>query len=268
MVGFVIPFKPFIKTRDWIKENSLLQRTIISLLNQKNEKFRIFVIYTDLPSVEIVDRRVILIKSPFEFLAYSEIPNCSTLVKKFPNEQWLEGLWDKSRKVCYGCLLAKELGCNYIMAVDSDDLVSNKLVGFVESNNMNGEVAGWYVNKGYVYEDGAFYLMRSYKMNFINASTHIIRSDLVRTPDFNSTGWEDYSLFTDHGYLKDRIKHNYNEHLKPLPFFAVIYIAHANNMSDVSKNLAEIGFKNILKKAIYGTLVNKKIQREFSMSSI
>ena len=39
--------------------------------------------------------------------------------EKFKSEKKAVRRWDKARKLCYGSELAKQDGCNYIMALDS-----------------------------------------------------------------------------------------------------------------------------------------------------
>src|SRR5690606_4716603 len=133
------------------------------------------------------------------------------------------------KKITYGCKIAKEDGCDYIMSVDADDLISNQLLNYIEANNNNGKVPGWYIEKGYVVSEGGNWAIRQKKMHLFNGSTHILRSDIINIPDFNSTEWHDFSLFTAHGWIKGRLKKYFNIEIEPIGFYAVVYIIHHNN---------------------------------------
>jgi hypothetical protein len=103
-------------------------------------------------------------------------------------------------------------------------------------------------------------------MHQLNGSTHILRSDLVKVPDFNSTDWQDYHLFTDHGWIKDRILELYDEQIEPVPFPAVVYLIHKANISSVSSKHFNFSFKNILKKVLRGVWLSNKLKIEFSIA--
>jgi len=99
-----------------------------------------------------------------------------------------------------GCKVAKELGCKYLMAVDSDDLVSNQLADYV-NGNLSQRAAGWRFLNGYMYEEGSKIILKNHEIWGINGSTHVIRADLVDIPDLKTNyNLFDYSLFEGHAY--------------------------------------------------------------------
>ena len=61
--------------------------------------------------------------------------------KKWYAPDYAERMIDKGRKITLGCQVAKELGCKYLMAVDSDDLISNQIAKFV--NEKGASPANW-----------------------------------------------------------------------------------------------------------------------------
>ena len=114
----------------------------------------------------------------------------------------LERRWDKSKKIFYGCKIAKEEGCTYLMSVDADDLVSNRLVSYIDDRIKENDVPGFYIKKGFLLHTGEKRMIKiSEGMQNFNGSTHILKTDYVEIPDFNTGEWMDYNLFTSHGWI-------------------------------------------------------------------
>ncbi len=267
MIGFIVPFKPASETKNWTKDNGLLQQTIFCLLQQTNPNFRVIVVYTDLPTFEVADQRVRMIQFPFPKLSLEEVPHYKDLIKRFSSEKLVVRRWDKGRKLAYAAKIAKEEGCDFIMAVDSDDLISNKLVDFVETQKAKDDSKGWYIDKGYFYEEGSDYLIRQpAMMNAINGSTHILHSSLVSIPSFKEENWESYNLFTDHGWIRGRMKMEHNEELKPVPFYAVIYVTHGDNISAIKEHLKGNIVKRFLKNLLRKRHLDALTRKEFSIN--
>jgi hypothetical protein len=187
MMTFVVPFRSKASSNNWNYHSALLYRTIVSLLNQTDRNFKVIVVYTDYPERVIESENLIWLHFPFPFLTVRDITDYETYAKAyFSKEKFAEYAMDQARKSIYGSQLAKELGSKYIMSVDADDLVSNKIAKFV---NTYGDIEnpGWFVNKGYVHLDGKNYVYRYPKnLNQFCGSTYIDRTDLVSIPDFDS----------------------------------------------------------------------------------
>jgi hypothetical protein len=265
LLGFIIPFKPKHETIGWQSDNVLLQRTVECLLNQTAPGFKIYIIYTDRPEIDITDDRVSMHETVFPFLEFAAIPGNMEILKQHKVEKMIERRFDKGKKITYGSKLAKDDGCDYIMSVDADDLVSNRLLRYISENNAHNTVPGWYINKGYVFRNGRNRLLKNFNMHTYNGSTHILRADLVHIPSFDSTEWHDYSLFTAHGWIKNRVKKLYEAEILPVPFFAVIYVAHENNISHIHALVSARTVKDIVKRLLYSVRLTKKLQKEFSI---
>lgn len=175
--------------------------------------------------------------------------------------------WDKSKKIFLGCKKAKEDGCHFIMSVDADDLISNKLVGYIAQREEQEKISGFYINKGYLYRPSSKRMIRVNKnMQAFNGSTHILHIDLIKIPNFDNLLYTDINLFTSHGWVVARMKMEYDVELEPIPFPAVVYVAHGGNISNVS-NLNMIGkLKNIVKLIVRGKWVTKVIKKEFCIN--
>jgi hypothetical protein len=268
MLAFVIPLRSKVSSRNWTLEVRLLERTIQSILNQTDPHFNIYLVYTDKPDINIIHPKLHFIQFPHPFLPFDHIIDIKSPKVKVYSPKWVEGEMDKGRKICLGCKIAIEEGHKYIMQVDADDLVSNRICSFVNFN-LEQNKAGWYVDKGYIYQEGRGYLLKQpANMNYLNGSTNIIRADLVPIPDFRSHKTEDYFFFITHGYLKNRIKHMYNEEIEPLPFYANIYVVSGNNHSAIVQSVSAISIKNLAKVILRGVVLTSSIKESFRLYKI
>lgn len=267
MIAFILPLKPKAQSKNWEKDCSLLQRTIGSLLNQRNSNYQIFVVYTDEPLIKNTDSKITWVKFPYPFVAFDNIPDASEILPHFSYDKlMLERRWDKSRKIFYGCKQAKEKGCTYFMSVDADDLISNRLVEYVEERLSRDDCPGFYINRGYLLQYGSNRMIRMDDgMQNFNGSTHLLRGDLVPIPDFEKGKWLDYNLFTSHGWVLHRLKESRNVHLEAIPFPAVIYVAHGGNISKVSSRSFVNRIKRWVKLIVRGQQLNKCIRKEFAV---
>jgi hypothetical protein len=167
----------------------------------------------------------------------------------------------------YGCKIAKDYNCTYLMAVDSDDLVSNKLAAFVNEYADSGN-AGWRIKNGFIYEEGNSYVIKSRQIFGINGSTHIINSQLISIPDFEKNIFWNFNLFEAHGYTRQRLKDYNKAELKEIVFNGIIYVVHKNNYSNIKKMVSAVTLKNIAKKILRGKSMTRKICCEFGLYKI
>lgn len=254
------------ETSDWSETLDLLTRTIGSILHQSYTEWNVYVIYTDEPSERQQDRRVVYAPFPYEFENWNQLKNKQHLIGLMKSEQKAVRRWDKARKICYGAKLAKEAGCDYIMAVDSDDLLSNQFLEKLVNSTTDTTCAGWYLNAGYLYKEGSSTLVRvPNNMYKLNGSTNILRSDLVPVPHFDSLNWEDYSLFVDHGWVRERIRQLYKAELNPLLQPMLVYVVHKSNMSGVKQKEFGFHWKAIVKRIIRTVFLTTALRREFNL---
>jgi hypothetical protein len=267
--GFIIPLRPKSESSDWNRDMALLNRTLQALLRQTYSGFTIYVVYTDAPLGMPEDGRINYVPFPFAFKPWEELPNKEDLLLKVKVKEKAARRWDKGRKVSYGSGLAKEAGCDYLMALDSDDLLSRHFLAYISSKASEASCAGWYMDKGYLYKDGSrslVYVPRH--MTGLNGSTHVLRSDLVAIPDFDSTEWGDYNLFTDHGWVRFRVKETYGATLEEIPQPMLVYVIHASNMSGVYQKEFGSHWKAIVKRIIRRRRLTKILREEFCIDSL
>jgi hypothetical protein len=262
----IIPFRPRAESVDWARESSLLKNTITSVLRQTYANLKVFVLYTDEPIDSIEHEQISYVQLPYAHQPYDDIPIKEELRAKFKSEKMVVRRWDKARKLTYGSKLAKEEGFHYIMALDADDLLSKYFFSKLAAEADNGKSPGWYMHKGYIYKPGTSYLMLVPTfMRFLNGSTHVLRADIITTPDFNSVNWLDYSLFTDHGWIKDRLKKYLNIDLLPITEPMLVYVVHGSNISKVHAKEYSLSVKNIVKRILRGRLLTSKRREEFNI---
>jgi hypothetical protein len=267
MLGFVVPIKPKKFSKDWVYDSLLLERTARSICGQTDDLFKMIIVYNEKPEICFEHKNIIFIHYPFKPVLVSEIEDFDSYVKNYYNPAYAERMMDKGKKIHYGCKIAMEAGCTYIMAVDSDDLVSNKLAQFIHEN-LYTHKAGWRIQKGFIYEENSVLLVKKLDIQNINGSTHIIRKDLITIPDFSTNIFWNYCLFEAHGYTYDRIRQFHNETLDDYTQFGLIYIVHKNNYSNILQLTKSVTIKNIIKKLLKGRLVSNSIRKEYNLYKI
>ena len=268
MFGFVIPFKSKEKSKDWAQDCAFLVRTLRSVLNQNNKNFRCYVVYSDLPLNVVENEKVVWVRFPYPFLASHEIEDEERSAVQYGLGKFLPNFYDQGKKILFGAAQAKKDSCRYIMSLDADDLVSNKLVEFVQQQTSANE-AGWYVNKGLMYAEGSSFLLTVPKnMNYVCASVNIIRSDLVPEPDFAGRRYEDFQFYSSHAYMVEALKLKYDIDLKPVPFYSLVYVIHHSNFFNHSNQITKFSLKNIAKRLLRGRRLSAALKKEFCFYSI
>jgi hypothetical protein len=268
MIGFVIPFKSRMRSKNWEMDCALLNRTISSVLSQSSKNYKCYVVYSDLPDKPAQDNKVIWVQFPFPFLESHQIGDEERCAVQYGLGKFLPNFYDQGKKSLYGSSFAKKDNCSYIMSLDADDLLSNKLVNFID-NNLTYQSSGWYVNKGYMYaEKSSFLLKVPANMNYVCASVNIIRNDLVPEPDFSKKMYQDFQFFSSHAYMPEGLKNNYNEILQPVPFYCTTYVLHNGNFFTDSSHITKISLKNLLKRLIRGKFLSRSIREEFGIYNL
>lgn len=266
MIGFIVPIKPKAVSKNWDYDNLLLERTVKSICAQSDQNFRLIIVYSDKPQIKFNHPNIIFLHYAFPSVKANEIEDLDFVLEYYTKE-YAEKMMDKGKKIHYGCKTAIQEGCEYLMGIDSDDLISSKLAAFA-NKNANSKNPGWRIKKGFIYEEGSWLLVKKFDIQNINGSTHIIRKDLITIPDFSSNKFWNYSLFEAHGYTYYRIKDFHNELLGDYPGFGTIYIIHKNNYSNILQLIRKNVLKNFIKKIVKGKLLTQNIRREYNLYNL
>lgn len=242
MFAFIVPVKSAQLASDWEAFSRLFERTLKSICNQQNGDFKVIVACQEIPQIQFADERV-------EFVSVDFPPPSLVEDDWEKNRQLKEG--DKANKILAGYKKALEYKPTYLMVVDADDLISNKIAGFALKNKQNAP--GWYVKKGYYYREGARYLFINKKaFNKFCGTCIIIRSDL-----FPQLVQQEPFLYYNH-YTMELAG---GERLAPLPFAGALYsmgngenhfmsVDHAKSIVKKPKLLSLNFIKSLYSKAM------------------
>ena len=127
MLIFIVPLRSPETCSDWKKVSYLCNSTLSSLIQQSSGEYRILLICNVPPLDLITDEHITVVQESFL------IPN-----------SWEEGIGDIYRKIKRGMVEIKKLrliepdSSAFVMRVDADDLVSNRLVSFTERYPKSG----------------------------------------------------------------------------------------------------------------------------------
>lgn len=258
MMVFVIPVRSKAITKDWTGFSNLVNRCIGSICNQTSTNYKVLVACHEIPETKFSnDSRVEFIQVEFE----------PPILNNKPEDRWLKEA-DKGKKIKFAAEHAQKLGASYIMTVDSDDCISNKICDFVSENEADSE-AGWYVKKGYLYPEGKRYsYLNTKNFHTVCGSCVIIKPELI-----------DFMYGENYWFNHERTSFSNGISLKALPFPGALYSMlngtnirlNSNEMKKRTKfNAFELNsIKTLLRRlAKYRIVPNKFITEEFSIYKV
>ena len=200
MLTFIIPLKSRQVSKDWSLVSSYVNRTIKSILSQSNDSYRVILVCNERPENYSDREKVVLIEESFP------IPEKGKAMK------------DKWDKVIRGLIECKKLGTDYVMIVDADDILSNKLVEFVMADSTE---SGWLIDKGYGYDEGSRFLLPIDDFNKLCGTSSIVKVDEEQLP----SSMNESCFINENGHSEiDTYFEKVNRPLKKVPFRAVIYL--------------------------------------------
>lgn len=250
MIYFLIPLRSKKTSNNWEVVENLFNNTLRSVFNQIDDNFRVIVACHEKPKLDqTYDERL-------EFLT-ADFPSPTQ------TSQHITDKYYKKRMLIHR---AQQHGASYVMFVDADDYISNRLAGWVNSRN---HPTGWFFKTGYEYnaiEDSI-----RVAPNFINicgtsAILNISNLDGFVNKEFTNYVRKDEYLF-DFGHnewisiLNDRKQ----PQLDAIPFRAAIYVLNTGeNMNFVLGQ--RIGrFRQLYRRFIPGFKPGKKLREEFAL---
>lgn len=137
---------------------------------------------------------------------------------------------DKGMKRLAGLEEAKKARFKYVMNVDADDLVSERLPSWISRNPGN---AGWSITKGWLHRVGSNLIHQQDHFNRVCGSSHIYRTAIAHELCTTGAGAQSKvrDLLGSH-MQAERIFSEIGEPLGVTPFRACIYrVGHINNIS-------------------------------------
>lgn len=218
---FIIPVRHHQSVHDWSGVCERLSITLQSIAAQSTNNWQCLVVANRETELPVLPKGVTAVRVdlPLAVLpAQSENP-----------EAFYEAVRiDKGRRVLAGMMAAPKSG--FVMVVDYDDLVSNKLAEFVASKV---GASGWYLDSGWLFDGGRVAFLQRSKFFEVCGTSHIVRRSLFPLPE----NADDVSLefikrwLGSHRFIADDLRAR-GAPLESLPLVGAIYrVGYAGNTS-------------------------------------
>lgn len=285
MLAFVTSLRARALARDWKHHVWMLECTVRSMLAQANPDVMAVIACHDIPETLLASH-----------------PQVHFLPVKFPPPERNNDdmCVDKVLKLSVGADWAVAQGCDHVMFIDADDLVSNRIGALVAESR---GVPGWYSSSVFFYTHGGR-LLRQFRVSGMNALPFVVvRSDLLEFDVPPYTGkWVDIirrggenrylGLLERHGERTCALAavglQNYRDYmagrgqpLEAIPFPSIVMINHSDSTSHVpggtgayasagkqqraSLRMTLSRFKQSLRWLPTFRLLTPKLRREFSI---
>ena len=252
MLAFIIPLKSSQVSGSWNLVCKLFERTLRSVCNQTSSEYHVIVVCHEKPDIAFNSDKVTYIQVNFPL----------------PSNEYVSKERDRRLKVQAGLLKAREIEASHIMVVDADDCVSKYLAEFV---NQDPDHNGWFINRGYDYQEDAGVLhLRNKNLHLRTGSSHIVRLDLLALEMNLSPDQIKISNCVLNHVDTARILKERGTPLTPLPFRGVIYITdNGENIwwGQDSINKVGISFKQkilVMIKSTYQLFIRRPVDHKIS----
>jgi hypothetical protein len=213
LLTFLIPVRHPANARDWSRLKANLAQTVKSIAAQTNDDWQGLIVANEGSDLPPLPERFSV-----EWVRF--LPNDLHDKGRSSRDDYLDAFrLDKGRRVLKGMLRAQD--SRYFMIVDDDDFVNFRITRFVAEHA--GE-NGWYVDRGYVWNDGGRFLLKHDHFNGVCGTSLIIRSDNYGFPKKFEDASPDFIKLMLGGHLGvPRLMADYGKPLAPLPFRGAIY---------------------------------------------
>jgi len=278
LIAFITSFRGRALAQDWDYHVLLLERAVLSMLAQRHGECCVVVACHEIPDTPLAQEpRVHFLPVNFPLPTRNNDDMCV----------------DKVLKLSAGAEWARAQGCEYVVFTDADDLVSNRIAGFVADHR--GE-NGWYCPSEMFYTYGGRF-MRLFDIPAPCAGPCVIvRANLLQftKPPFYGAWTELIIAGGESTYLRLLGRHDemvntlaavglghYREYmsnegypLNALPFPGNVIINHRDSTSFVAGGLGSyeaMGFQRAVKRCLRFLpsvrLMTRSLRREFLIPS-
>lgn len=243
-----IPLKSKKVSSDWSRVTELFNNTLRSVFNQIDPNFKVFVACHEIPETP-----------------YGDDPRLEFLPVDFAPPRWrVERNVDRYRKREVIASRVRQEGGGYIMLLDADDLVSNRLVKFVHDDQAP---YGYVVQKGWELNYERRKISRAPAFHRLCGSCAIINWDEEDLPRFpsapESCRFRDFIDNNNHPAWASASA-SQGRPLQPLPFRGVIYVW--NNGENFSVAKGNVGARRrLLRFLMPSNRLSAKIIEEFAL---
>lgn len=252
-IFFAIPLRGASSSINWDNVCLILEDTLSSIEGQTSRDFEVLVACHEIPAFSKT------FTFPIEFIQTD---------REKPTDR-MEQLFDKRHKKM---LLAEEIcrrGGGYMVMLDSDDLVSNKLVSHIDSNRND---RGFSIDLGYVFDVAKRKLEPVSNFSKICGSCAVFYLE-AGDADATDAGWV-YQIGDAMHKDFSSMAATLGRPLEPINFPAVIYMRnHGENHTSIGDSTGTVArlkekVHYILNTAVPGRRVSAEVQKEFSMGGL
>lgn len=236
MLTFIIPVISKEISDSWDLVHANLTRTLASVKNQTNSNWRVLIVSQTKPDIEYIEDRIIYVHADFK-PAQKRPKNIKLSATKRAMPRRANDL-DRLRKIRVAAATLHEYRTDFVMLLEADDFVSNRLCEFVAENK---EANGWSIQRGYIWDGKSDYMRQSNFFTSISGSSWIVKVFYEMLPkeapiDVDPTTLSLVSSgcpFLDSGHRKMRDgMAQAGKSMQTLPFHGAIYHwGHGVNLS-------------------------------------
>jgi hypothetical protein len=236
MLTFITPVISKDISDNWSVVRANLRKTLDSVKNQTNSNWRVLIVSQTRPDVEYIEDKIIYLHADFKpaqkYPKNIELSDVKRAVCRRANDL------DRLRKIRVAAATLHEYRSDFVMLLEADDLVSNRLCEFVMENK---EANGWSIPKGYIWDGRSGYLLKTNRLTAISGSSWIVKVFYEMLPKDVPIDVDPSTLnlvssgcpFLDNGHRKMRDgMAQAGKPMQTLPFRGVIYQwGHGANLS-------------------------------------
>lgn len=233
LLTFIIPVRHPDNSKNWPQAMRHLQETAASIANQSFPDWSAIVVANaaaDIPALP----------GKFDVERVDFPPNPRHDPDGLDVESFRDAFrLDKGRRVLAGLFKARQSG--FIMIVDDDDFVSNRLAEFAAARK---SANGWVVEQGYVWDDGGNIVYCHKDFSALCGTSHIVRTELYKLPRSREEASDTYvkQMLGSHRFIAPHLA-SAGTPLDALPFPGAIYrVGHAGAHSRSSTVLQSFVF--------------------------
>jgi hypothetical protein len=244
MFVFVVPFKGRACCSDWAIAAQLCARAISSMLAARSA-IKVVLVCNEPPDRLPLDSRLI-------------VKSVATPTPRNRHEM----MEDKYFKIKLGLTLAREFAPMWVMRADADDLISRRLVPFVDQQRPYG---AWYSETGWLHRHGSRWVIKQQNFHLLCGTSCVTYVSASELPDSMEQPSDDYYLLTQgHNITVDFLRRS-GVHTHPVPFPTTVYV------TDSGENwsghwLTELRARRVrLRHALNSRPVTRSICEEFGL---
>ncbi len=250
----------------------MLDRTLQSIGNQTKEDFWVIVVCHEIPILSkkysFVEYLIVDLPPPAESLEELMHKKDET-VKDWEYKNDLIRL-DRWKKYLDGLYRAKKYKPSHVMFFDADDYVSSRIV---ETINSGPKETSWVIDKGYIWQEGDRYIIKTNKFHKICGTCFIYSMSIFNNLPIDKNdveiGW--YKEFLGGHVRVPSLLEKENIILSPLPYYGAIYLI--NNGENHSASKRKISFLVGRGKILFWLIktftsvlyLSKKIKEDFNI---